>query len=772
MNQQPRNRRHLFAIGLMCVTISAAILLTGCAFVPSGQHNASSDSSWFPADGSPGSSASPVQDSLPDSTERPLLTRDQALESIHGLLETFGKAETLVLKPLFSAESSGLGRCRSRYSEENEPYPNRNGTFGITVSGIHGTGGISYGYGGAGIGMISGKVTVAWNDSKNGLYISVSDMKKNGSANSGSDCAVFIPSDPDGIHEFFFSNHSVAVLIECSGPSFFSIPSDRHYIAFWRTNAWLSSFRIPEDFRREDSRLYSSLRDFHTLVDAFMSGFFPEFSFCSFELSLPAPLPSPEGSGNGPFSEQPPATEGLIYTPVENGYAVTGFTSLLFSSKPDSLVIPDTYEGLPVVAVDKSVLTVLKYADDRKLYLPGSIGKVPDSFAWGNYISHLYLGEGITEIGASAFAECGLKSVSLPTTLETIGVSAFASNYDLTEVVIRGSRTEIGDWAFRACHFLSRVVFSANGASASLGKRCFGDCYSLVSLDLSAVSIREISDESFAGCLALTDFKFPDGLHSIGANAFSGTGLSDPVIPEGVEDVSPSAFSGCKDLVSIGIPASLRYNGESSWEIRESGNFRGFVVATSSTVFRSDTNCLITSGGVLICGCPVDPIVPEGTKIINSFAFGSMPVAEIMLPSSLETIGKYAFDGCGELRSVRLAAGSRLRELDDYAFRNCVSLTEFNGLSDSLVERIGNGTFAGCQSIIELSLPATLKYLNSAALVFCERLERISFAGRMKDFKAACAASDWFPGADGRYKLTVMGVQYYLPAVICSDGSI
>ena len=61
------------------------------------------------------------------------------------------------------------------------------------------------------------------------------------------------------------------------------------------------------------------------------------------------------------------------------------------------------------------------------------------------------IGSNVTSIGASAFQRCEkMKSVTLPSTLTTIGNNAFYST-GLTSVTIPASVLTIGDYAFQNC---------------------------------------------------------------------------------------------------------------------------------------------------------------------------------------------------------------------------------------------------------------------------------------------------------------------------------
>ena len=87
----------------------------------------------------------------------------------------------------------------------------------------------------------------------------------------------------------------------------------------------------------------------------------------------------------------------------------------------------------------------------------------------------------------------------------------------------------------------------------------------------------------------------------------------------------------------------------------------------------------------------------EGSKlqVIEGDAFnGCGALSEITIPSSVVTISGGAFAGCDDLQTVRFAEGSKLQTIGDYAFENCTSLTEITIPSE--VTTIERNAFGGC----------------------------------------------------------------------------
>lgn len=73
-------------------------------------------------------------------------------------------------------------------------------------------------------------------------------------------------------------------------------------------------------------------------------------------------------------------------------------------------------------------------------------------------------------------------------------------------------------------------------------------------------------------------------------------------------------------------------------------------------------------------------VIPEKTRIsiIGSFAFHRTSIRSIIIPASVETIEYYAFFECLRLRKVILQKNSKLKKIQTGAFDKCVNLKDRN----------------------------------------------------------------------------------------------
>ena len=186
-------------------------------------------------------------------------------------------------------------------------------------------------------------------------------------------------------------------------------------------------------------------------------------------------------------------------------------------------------------------------------------------------IKKVVVEKGITYVGTWAFYDCSeMTSVSLPTTLETMGASVFQDCTSLTSVTIPDGVTFISGDFFRGCTSLKSVTLPD--------------------------SLRETGGCTFMYCTSLTSVRLPATLLSISWQMFKDCkSLTSLTIPRSVVNVQQDAFSGCTALKNV------TYTGTTAdWKALTiySGNealTRANVRCTGSTVLTAPTLTLSVS---------------------------------------------------------------------------------------------------------------------------------------------------------------------------------
>ena len=254
-------------------------------------------------------------------------------------------------------------------------------------------------------------------------------------------------------------------------------------------------------------------------------------------------------------------------------------------------------------------------------------------------LTSITLPNSIDSIGVRAFNGCtNLTSVTIPdVTSIVIGGNAFQGCTNLTSITLPDGLTYIGGNAFQGCTNLASITIP--GSVTTIGGKAFQGCISLNSVTIQD-GVTTINDNAFNGCTALSTITLPSSITTINRYAFSNSGLTSITIPNGVAAISEYTFSNCAELSNIILPTNLTTIGKYAFE-----------------------NSGLTS-----------IIIPSGVTTIKDYTFSNCTaLSSIELPTNLTTIGQSAFSNCTALSPIELP--NTLTTIGDYAFENCIGLT-------------------------------------------------------------------------------------------------
>lgn len=294
--------------------------------------------------------------------------------------------------------------------------------------------------------------------------------------------------------------------------------------------------------------------------------------------------------------------------------------------------------------------TITKYTGDEiNCAIPKSLG-----------------GYKVIEIDNYAFKDKNImQTVSIPSTVKTIGFEAFSGCKNLKSVTIPDSVTYLGSYAFSNCPKLISVKI---GKGIKILNRCtFNNCTSLSDVSLSN-GLVQLDSFVFSNCDALTSITIPSSLKIIGEYTFTQCdGLKEFVIPDTVTKVMKEAFCNCKKLEKITVGANI-------------------------------------------------------TEIPSRFVQDCTNLKTVIFKSKkIKTFGSYAFYGCTSLENITIP--SSVDVLGNCSFANCKSLSNIK-LNDGL-KSIGSTAFANCEALKEITIPSSVVIFDSYVFDDCRNLERI-----------------------------------------------
>ena len=196
------------------------------------------------------------------------------------------------------------------------------------------------------------------------------------------------------------------------------------------------------------------------------------------------------------------------------------------------------------------------------------IGKV--AYKYHGYIPNnceIVIREGTVCISGECFWEwstTGLTSVTIPSSVRSIGFGAFYNCGRLTSINLPEGLKEIENTAFASCSSLTSVVIPAS--VTSFGARAFEWCYALGSISVEPGNtvydsrnncnaiIRTSDNVLLEGCHTTV---IPEGIKSIGRSALSSTNLLEAPMPISLKTIDEYAFQSCTKLTSLELPDSL-----------------------------------------------------------------------------------------------------------------------------------------------------------------------------------------------------------------------
>lgn len=208
----------------------------------------------------------------------------------------------------------------------------------------------------------------------------------------------------------------------------------------------------------------------------------------------------------------------------------------------------------------------------------------------------------------------------------------------LKSITIPNSVTTIGEWAFHRCTGLTSITIP--NSVTSIEEYAFSHCSGLTSVTIGN-SVTTIGEYSFQYCTGLKGITIPNSVASIGERAFLYCdGLTSVTIPNSVTSFGYGAFMRCSNILSINIDNNYLVGNKEM-----------------ASIFGSQIqNCIIGD---------------NVTSIGNSTFSGCYNLKNINITRHVTSIGTSAFSGCYSLKNVTIPES--VTSIGSNAFYNCSS---------------------------------------------------------------------------------------------------
>jgi surface antigen bspA-like len=468
-------------------------------------------------------------------------------------------------------------------------------------------------------------------------------------------------------------------------------------------------------------------------------------------------------SGNSCVYCGQPASEGLAMVLISEGeYTVSG----IGTCTDTEILIPTTYNGLPVVSVEASAF--LNNTAITSVVLPDSITSIgekafngcesltsvlfgknsqlssigPGAFNYCYSLESITIPKSVTNIGSDAFIYCyglrsvtfgensqltsigdgafnwceSLESITIPDSVTSIGEGAFCCCAKLTSITIPDGVKSIGNYAFAGCSALESITIP--DSVLNIGDSAFAECTALESITIPD-SVLSIGDSAFEGCTALKNITIPGSVLSIGDNAFKEcTALESATISEGVKSIGDNAFYHCTNLVNVSLPDSLTSISFNTFY--GCTNLQTYDDGTAYYLGNSENHYLVLVSVISkeITSFTID----DKTKFIWSSAFSECRVLEsIENTQNILCIGSYAFEHCNNLKTFTIPYG--VTTIEDGTFFCCTNMQTIT--IPETVTSIGQSAFEGCNNLKSISIPNSVTSIGNKAFYECKKLKNI-----------------------------------------------
>lgn len=217
-----------------------------------------------------------------------------------------------------------------------------------------------------------------------------------------------------------------------------------------------------------------------------------------------------------------------------------------------------------------------------------------------------------------------------------------------------------------------------------------------------------LKDDVFYGCEGLTSVTIPEGVTSIGKQAFNNcSNLASVSFPKSLASIGSGAFDGCTGLTAVHIKDVAK------WCATDFGSDNG------------NNNPLRIAKHLYMNGSEItDLVIPEGVTSVSAHAFSYCEaLTSVSIPSSLVKLEGYGFYGCTGLKAVHIKDLSAWCKIDFYR-SNWGSI---NPLYEA------HHLFLNGEEITNLVIPDDVSTINNCAFSYCEGLTSVETGNSLKD---------------------------------------
>ena len=376
----------------------------------------------------------------------------------------------------------------------------------------------------------------------------------------------------------------------------------------------------------------------------------------------------------------------------------------------------------------------------------------------------------IKSLPASTFSSCNsLSSIDL-STIESLGTYCLSGTaLECVEL------TNLKSWdygVFEDCKKLKSVIFPVT--IDNIPARAFLNCKNLSAIDLSHCSI--IGGGAFYNCTSLTDLKLlnvkqtewttyydNESYQSLKVGSFMNCNNLTSVDLGSIQKLGGRAFYGCTSLKKITLPSTITNLG---WECFDGATIVTSMATVPPVIDKSeDETSSIPMGEFVLVNVPEASL--DSYKSANYwkdmakriFSIGTKfdyDVTTEAQPSTSDLLDKVGKKNSNSVVSLKVKGS--INSYDIMVIRNKMDNLHYLDLSDANVvensyeyytgcstknDTIGRNAFRDLSKLVTISLPNSVKAIESGALYNCTKLKSIVLPEKLQSIEYG----DWDGGA-------------------------
>ena len=323
----------------------------------------------------------------------------------------------------------------------------------------------------------------------------------------------------------------------------------------------------------------------------------------------------------------------------------------------------------------------------------GKIGNVlpRQCFRENTNLETINIPRGVTSTGTYTFSGCkSLRAVIIPDGFTTFGEYAF-NDGAVGVLSLPDGVTSYGKYAFN--RFKTRRLVFPSGMTSTY-QYVFNE--STIEELYVSNGVTRLNQYMFNQCTNLKKVSLPGSLATIYSYCFRSTAIEEIRIPNGITSIEGYTFNGCKHLKTVILPDTVT-------------NIGTYAFCACTSLESIDIpNGVNTIGDYAFQSCPSLKSIdfPDGATVGKCTIASCTGLVEIELPEGMTSLSQNEFSGCNRLIVAKIP--SSVATVGRYAFDTCISLLYVDFTKHEFVPTLSDSSLGSASSDYQVRVPAAL----------------------------------------------------------------